>query len=44
MLVTHDVERGLAEADLALGLRGGRQVFARAAADVDAAEARGLYS
>jgi ABC-type multidrug transport system ATPase subunit len=28
VLVTHDVAGGLAEADLALGLRGGRQEFA----------------
>jgi heme exporter protein A len=40
VLVTHDVDRGLAEGDLALGLRGGRQVFAgRAGAD----QARELY-
>ncbi|NLT04866.1 MAG: ABC transporter ATP-binding protein [Solirubrobacterales bacterium] len=43
VLVTHDVEGGLAEADLALGLRGGRQAFCRPAADVDPDEARGLY-
>ena len=42
VLVTHDVEGALAEADLALGLRGGRQ-GSWAAADVDPAEARGLY-
>ena len=41
VLVTHDVEGGLAEADVALGLRGGRQVFAGAA---DAAAARELYA
>ena len=40
VLVTHDVEAGLAEADLALGLRRGRQVFA---ARVDASAARELY-
>ncbi len=40
VLVTHDVEGGLAEADLALGLRRGRQVFAER---VDAAAARELY-
>ena len=38
VLVTHDVERGLAEADLALGLRGGR-----AAVCTDAAAVRELY-
>ena len=41
VLVTHDLEGGLAEADVALGLRGGLQVFAGAA---DAAAARELYS
>jgi hypothetical protein len=40
VLVTHDVEGGLAEADVALGLKGGRQVFAGAA---DSAQARELY-
>ncbi len=44
VLVTHDVEGGLAEADVALGLRGGRQAFCRPAREVDAAAARGLYS
>jgi heme exporter protein A len=44
VLVTHDVEGGLAEADVALGLRGGKQAFCRPAAEVDAALARGLYS
>ena len=41
VLVTHDIDGGLAEADVALGLRGGRQAFAGAA---DAAAARGLYA
>ena len=41
VLVTHDVERGLAEADVALGLRAGRQVFA--AGDATAAQVRELY-
>jgi heme exporter protein A len=40
VLVSHDVERALAESDLALGLRGGRQEFAGSA---DAAAARELY-
>jgi heme exporter protein A len=44
VLVTHDVEGGLAESDVALGLRGGKQAFCRPAAEVDAAAARGLYS
>jgi heme exporter protein A len=40
VLVSHDVEGALAEADLALGLRGGRQVFA---GEVGAAAVRELY-
>ena len=44
VLVTHDVEGGLAEADVALGLRGGKQAFCEPAAIVDAATARGLYA
>ncbi len=40
VLVSHDVEGALAESDLALGLKGGRQVFAGTA---DAAAARELY-
>jgi heme exporter protein A len=40
VLVSHDVEGALAEADLALGLRGGRQAFAGA---VEPAAARELY-
>src|SRR3954467_6676800 len=44
VLVTHDVEGGLAESDLVLGLRGGRQVFCDPAAAVDQARARELYS
>ena len=42
VLITHDVEGGLAEADLALGLRGGRQEFC--GTGVQAAQARELYS
>jgi heme exporter protein A len=41
VLVTHDIEGGLREADLALGLRGGRQVLA---GKFGAAEARSLYA
>jgi ABC-type nitrate/sulfonate/bicarbonate transport system ATPase subunit len=41
VLVTHDVERGLAEADSVLGLKGGRQAFAGQA---DAARVRELYA
>jgi heme exporter protein A len=43
VLVTHDVEGGLAESDLALGLRGGKAAFSRPSAELDAREARGLY-
>ena len=44
VLVTHDVEGGLAEADVALGLRGAGQAFALPAGDVDPAQVRGLYA
>jgi heme exporter protein A len=44
VLVTHDVEGGLAEADVALGLRGGRQAFCQPARGVDVATARELYA
>jgi heme exporter protein A len=40
VLVSHDVEGALAEADLALGLRGGRQAFA---GTIEPAAARELY-
>jgi heme exporter protein A len=43
VLVTHDVEGGLAEADVALGLRGGKQAFCRPAGEVDPGAARELY-
>jgi heme exporter protein A len=41
VLVSHDVEGALAEADMALGLKAGRQVFAGKA---DATQVRSLYS
>jgi heme exporter protein A len=41
VLVSHDVEGSLAEADLALGLKGGRQQFAGKA---DAKQVRSLYT
>ena len=44
VLVTHDVDGGLAEADLAVGLRGGRQAFAMPASALDGARARELYA
>ena len=44
VLVTHDVEGGLAEADVAIGLRAGRQLFALPAGELDRARARELYA
>lgn len=44
VLVTHDVEGGLAEADVALGLRGGAQAFCRPVAELDPSTARELYA
>jgi heme exporter protein A len=41
VLVTHDIEGGLAESDLAVGLKDGRQVLA---GSVRADEARALYT
>jgi heme exporter protein A len=43
VLISHDVEAGLAEADLVLGLRGGRPALLADARDVSADELRGLY-
>jgi heme exporter protein A len=42
VLISHDVDAGLAEADLVLGLRGGRVAFCERAAD--AADVRALYA
>jgi len=44
VVVTHDVNRGLAEADAVLGLRAGRSAVARPAATAEAAVLRSLYS
>src|SRR3954447_5730963 len=44
VLVTHDVEGGLGESDLAAGLRSGRQAFFVPAAELDGARARELYA
>ena len=44
VLISHDVERGLAEADVVLGLRGGRQALLAAAGEVDVALVRELYA
>jgi len=43
VVVSHDTEHGLAEADLVLGLRGGRQALLAPAAEVGAAALRELY-
>ncbi len=44
VVVTHDVDRGLADADAVLGLRAGRAVLAGAASGADATAIRSLYS
>jgi heme exporter protein A len=43
VLISHDVEHGLAEADLVLGLRAGRPELLAPASAVTAADVRGLY-
>ena len=43
VLISHDVQHGLAEADVVLGLRGGKQVLLARAGEVDVAALRGLY-
>jgi heme exporter protein A len=43
VLISHDVEQGLAEADLVLGLRGGRAEVVADAGSVGADDVRGLY-
>jgi heme exporter protein A len=44
VLISHDAELGLSEADWVLGLRGGRQAIWAPAADVAPADVRGLYA
>jgi heme exporter protein A len=44
VLISHDVELGLAEADLVLGLRGGRPEILAPAGEVAPADVRGLYA
>ena len=44
VLISHDVEQGLAEADLVLGLRGGRQELLAPAAEVGVDDVRRLYA
>jgi ABC-type multidrug transport system ATPase subunit len=43
VVTSHDPAGGLAEADLALGLRGGRAAFLAPARDLDAAAVGALY-
>jgi heme exporter protein A len=43
VVISHDVEQGLSDADLVLGLRGGRQALLAPAADVDVAIVKELY-
>jgi heme exporter protein A len=43
VVISHDVEAGLAEADLVLGLRAGRTELLAPAAEVGADDLRGLY-
>jgi heme exporter protein A len=43
VLVSHDAEAGLAQADLVLGLRGGRPALLASAAEVGVEDLRGLY-
>jgi heme exporter protein A len=44
VLISHDLERGLAEADVVLGLRGGRQALLAPAGEADAPSIRELYA
>jgi heme exporter protein A len=44
VVISHDVAHGLGEADLVLGLRGGRQALAAPRAVVDEAAVRELYA
>ena len=44
VLISHDVEQGLGEADLVLGLRAGRPELLAAANEVGAGDVRGLYA
>jgi heme exporter protein A len=43
VLISHDVEQGLAEADIVLGLRAGRPELVARAAEVSASDVRELY-
>ncbi len=43
VLISHDVEQGLGEADLVLGLRGGRPALLAPVGEVSESDVRGLY-
>ncbi|MDQ1741602.1 MAG: heme exporter protein, partial [Pseudonocardiales bacterium] len=43
VVISHDVEYGLAEADVVLGLRAGRAELLEPAGSVTASDVRGLY-
>jgi heme exporter protein A len=44
VVISHDVEHGLAEADLVLGLRDGRPAVLAGAAEVEPRDVRALYA
>jgi heme exporter protein A len=44
VLISHDAEQGLAEADWVLGLRGGRRAFWAPGGQIAPADVRGLYA
>ena len=44
VVISHDVEHGLAEADIVLGLRGGRPALLADAGEVSVADVRALYA
>ena len=44
VVISHDVEHGLSEADMVLGLRGGRAALLAPAGDVSVADVRALYA
>jgi heme exporter protein A len=44
VVISHDAELGLADADWVLGLRGGRQAISAPADQVALADVRGLYA
>jgi hypothetical protein len=44
VVISHDVEQGLGDADLVLGLRDERAVLSAPAAEVTPADVRGLYA